>query len=277
MGFQTLREVRQAEYEAKYGTFAFNTKPYKSMVSWQFDVVASGTAGFGFAIARAQQVREWFAYGIAEQIQMTPGTTRAATPADTNLSKGRRTNGVEDMVIEGLSASIASQRIEYNVADIPAGVTDPDARNALLGLRPMTDPASIWTPPQYMSPFNLERAMHQAILTNIDLELEWDRKTKLPFGTLDQAPEGAGKSFLQANGSPNVDNRYRAPEGYAWRPQGVGDSELIVRGQLEIPITVPLNIITFPGGNAPVSPVRIYVDVLMRLHGGVFAPLSVNR
>ncbi len=123
-------------------------------------------------------------------------------------------------------------------------------------------------------------ALMTAIAPHIQIAFEWDRQRVEKIGTLDQIPEGAAKSFLRANGSPQTSERYRIPEGYLWRRDGQTDSEFVVRGRLLRSVLIPMSGILFPTAVAGTptgrAPAIIQLDILTRLHGLSCKPPSRN-
>ena len=279
--FVTQRSKLVEAYKNAGQPFNANTKPYKSTASFLgVTVQAIGTSA-AFLVFGAQQRVEWFGYGLGQAVAGTSGLISAAgltaMEDDTNLSKARSTNGAEDFVIEGISASRRNVRAAWTTtaiatSGISGGIaSDSNVNNALNGLLPLLDPAALFVPPQVSSPFNLEETLMTAIAPHIAIEFEWDRQRVEKIGTLDQIPEGAAKSFLRANGDPRTDNRYRIPEGYLWRRDGQTDSEFIVRGTLQRAVIIPLSTVTFPttlttAQNAQ-YPTACALDIVLRLHG----------
>lgn len=269
--FATQRRKMYDAYKAANQPFVASTKPYKSTVTFSGQVVNNVAAtATSFLVFPAQRV-EWFTYKLNDQV---PGNSqlpayRVANEADTNISKPRTTNGAEDFVIEGMSASCRNTRILYPTAAIPAALTDLNVLLALAGLESMLDPASIVTPPQVNSPFNLENAIYRLISPHIAVEFEWDRTRVVKMGTLEQIPEGGANSFLRTSGVPSTDDRYRIPEGYLWRREGQPDCEFITRGTLTENVIMPLLNVQLPSAVTLVSavPTAIFVDVVLRLHG----------
>lgn len=279
--FSVQRDRILDRYEKTNRPYQAYTRPYKSVGQIQFDVVDFNVAGganavMAHAIARAGQRIEWFGFGIGEPIPYgPPPTQKNSTEADTNVSKGRQTNGVETFIIEGMSSTFKAVRVNYNSA-VPAGVTvaaDPSTIGAYKGTVQILDPGALMSPPQVNSPFNLELPMGEAIKPNMAIEFEWDRTRVIKIGTLDEIPEGGAKSYLKTSGEPSVSNRYRIPEGYIWERQGLPDSEFIVRGTLTDPIVIPINLVGLGGAAAPTNALgsntitQLFIDVVVRLHG----------
>jgi len=271
--YQTARKELLDEYAKRGVRFAAYTRPYKSTLQLQLQAITEpNAAGVTFLVAQAGQRLEWFSYGVGEPIPYgRSGATRVALEDDTNVSKGRNTNGVEDFVIEGMSLTHSRTRIDYNTT--VAGFTNAFT-NSALGINgaqpqvPVIDPAAILAPPQVQSPLNLEDALWTAIAPLMSIEFEWDRSRVIKIGTADEIGEGGPKSFLRANGDPRPDARYKIPEGYVWRRQGQPDSEFIVRGVLQDPIFVPVTNLALPIAEAAALPIaNVFLDLTFRLHG----------
>jgi hypothetical protein len=278
--FQTQRKKVIDAYKAAGEPFVASTKPYKSTVSWVFTRANTITASsVSWLIARGGQRLQWFSYKIADVV---PGNNilsipyRTATEADTNLSKASTTNGAEDFIIEGLSASNRSIRISYAAADggtpgsaAASDLTDIDALNAVRAGVPIYDPGALYAPPQVQSPFNLESGLYRTLAGHISLEFAWDRGRIVKIGTLEQIPEGAANSYLRAVGEPSTNDRYRVPEGYLWRREGQPDSEFVTTGVLTEPVAVPILNVATPSSVTPTVAVLglVFLDVTLRLHG----------
>jgi hypothetical protein len=257
-----------AEYQKNNEQFVATTRPYKSVIYFTWEIV-NAAAGGVYAVLRQNTTVEWFGYGKGDQIPVIPQAQlfKVATDSDTNQSRGRRTNGVEDFCIEGISATAKETRIRYLTTDIPVTVTDVDVIQAYLGGRSLVDPGLIISPAQESSPFNLEALLYEALKPNCAIQFVWDRRNFIPIGTLDQIPEGGAKSYLHASGQPSTDNRYKIPEGYIWRRTDKPDGDFAVQGQITDSVVVPINPVTLPGGAAATPPQFLVQAVAMRLHG----------
>lgn len=268
--FMTQRRRMIQAYKDAKEPFSASTKPYKSTVSYTYNIVnAIAAASVAWAVAPQGQSFGWFSYKIGDDV---PGNTgiagyRAATEADTNISKARTTNGAEDFVIEGMSCHHRSTR-SYWLIGVP-DITDSTVAQAVLGQVPMFDPAALYMPPQVQSPFNLQDPMYRAMVGHISVEFEWDRGKIVKIGSLEQLPEGAANSYLLASGEPSTNDRYRIPEGYLWRREGQPDSEFITRGVLTEPVAVPILTVLSPSAATPflIPPSVLALDVCVRLHG----------
>jgi hypothetical protein len=282
----TTRERLLAEYgTAPGGAARATTRPYKSRLPFTWSVTNGLPVGGPFIVAIATllagQSQDFFGFGAqANGVQWTPTFNKRITLADSNQTNGHNTNGVEDFCIESMSSSLGGVRAEYSATDIAAvtNLTDPNALAALAGQREIVDPAQLISPAQLTSPFNLEAPMHRAARSNISINFIWDNKNQIQVGTLDQLPEGAGQSYLVTNGTPEVANRYKIPEGYAWRAKSRTDGDFVVRCIVEdtlvCPIT-PVPLLNLAGATAAV-PLRLYMDVIVRVHGVGFTMIGSN-
>jgi hypothetical protein len=277
--FQTQRRRIIEAYKTANEPFSASTKPHKSTVTfnWQFANPLVESSVVWYVATQGQQL-DWFSYKIGDGV---PGNLtgayatpyRSASEADTNISKARTTNGAEDFVIEGMSASHRSTRSDFTPASeaqlAVEDITDPTIQACVGGNVPIYDPAALYLSPQVQSPFNLEDGMFRAMVGHISVEFEWDRSKTVKIGTLEQIPEGAANSYLRSSGEPSTNDRYRIPEGYLWRREGQPDSEFVCRGNLGEPICTPaLSVL----GPAHATPINIYAttlhfDIVLRLHG----------
>lgn len=271
--FVTQRKKILEAYKQSGEAFSASTKPYKSTVSFMYQsAVLLSVSSVQWMVAPQGQRLEWFSYKLADQVPGNSAAYRSALEDDTNLSKSRTTNGAEDFVIEGLSATCRSIRPSFGLEAPTVSSTSytTEVAQALTGLVPTMDPAAIYFAPQCFSPFNLEQMLYRAIVGHIAVEFEWDRNKVVKIGTLDQIPEGAGNSYLRAFGEPSTNDRYRIPEGYLWRREGQPDSEFITRGTLAEPVALPFLMVTPPNNTTSLALVNldnVRVDVVMRLHG----------
>lgn len=267
---RTRNELLKA-YEDSGAAYYCFTRPYKSAQPFVWEIVSpvpAGAATMAYAVLNRGQKVNWFDYGEGEAMSWAPGTTnptKIATASDTNLSRGRQTNGTEDFVIESISASCKGSRIAYAAGTTTS--TDVDVINAFIGNFEVRDPGALMAPPQFDSPFNLEGVLFEAIKPVCAISFLWDQKNLLKIGTLDEIPEGGAKSFLHASGDPRTDNRYKVPEGYAWRKQGLKDCDFVVVGEITDTIVVPITLVTTDGAGAARVPELFYTDVVVRLHG----------
>lgn len=260
-----------------YGT----TKPYRSVARVFGNVVNAVPVGAVTAafLVIPQQALVWFNYGQGDAIPWTApgGATKIATKTDTNQLKGSRTNGQGDFVIESISLSATTVRVEYPAASLPASYVDPDVRSFALGILEGKDPAALVMPPQVDSPANLEGVLFEAIKPRLSLTFAWDNRSIIAIGAADQIPEGGAKSFLHASGEPNTDDRFHVPEGYLWRAQGHADCDFNVQGQITDTLVIPISTLILPDGGTTVAvPSHVYLDIACRVHGVEFTPIAQN-
>ena len=289
--FVTYRSRILAEYQAKKILYRATTRPYKSKLSFVWAVVdarpvPAAAPTTAFAVLRRGQENEFFGYGLGEAIPATvatpatPAQTKLSTDADTNQGTGRNTNGVEDFVIESISASSSGVRVQYSPTDVQVvalALTDPDVIAAFGGLRSLCDPGTLIAPPQATSPFSLEDAMYEQLKTVASVRFQWDRAGFIPIGTLDQIPEGGARSFLRASGDPRTDNRYKIPEGYAWRRKSMPDADFVTNVKISDTVVCPINLIAPAGQGSTASvPQNINQDVILRVHGLGLTSLGEN-
>jgi hypothetical protein len=270
--FQTQRSRVLGLYKEANQPFIAGTMPYHSVKSLMFSIAdVDLTNGLAFAIARRGQFMDFFSYGVGDRINLGNLTNYQATESETNLAKGKSTNGASDFVIEGIGFSARAMFIKYSTDSgviTPAAPTDPDVISAFAGELPIWDPASIVMVPQGQSPANLENGLFQALLPHLSLEFEWDRKRTAKLGVCDLLPQAGGASYLRANGVPASDNRYEIPEGYVWRRDGEPDGEFVARVTLERALVVPISLrslITTPADFA--APENLQIELMMRLFG----------
>lgn len=282
----TTRERLLAEYAADKAQIGrASTRPYKSRLPFFWTIVNALPAVapvVAFAVLKAGQTQDFFGFGAqANAVAWTsagPPFNKKVTLADTNQTNGHNTNGVEDFCIESMSHSLSGVRAIYAAASVPASVTDQDAVAAILGQREIIDPASLIAPPQLTAPFNLEVPMHRGMRPNVSINYLWDNKNQIQVGTLDQLPEGAGQSYLAANGTPEVANRYKIPEGYAWRAKSRTDGDFVVRTIVEDTVVCPVNLVPLMNlvPDAPDVPLQLAIDLILRVHGVGFTKIGSN-
>lgn len=139
--FLTQRSKIMQAYQDAGQPFNASTKPYKSTVSFTFNAVNPIVAATVFwFVAPSGVPLTWFGYKLNDVVpssgaQSLAGTTyRSANEADTNISKARTTNGAEDFVIEGMSASCRGVRMGLAGA---AEIVDTSVASCLSGNLPI--------------------------------------------------------------------------------------------------------------------------------------------
>lgn len=276
--YKTQRELLLAAWDELEEDFVLSTMPYQSVGSFEFEVVESdATSGVAMAVCRANQEVNFYDFGKGDRITQGANTQHRANRADTNLSKGKSTNGASDFVIEGIAFAQRGFRCSYDTFDWPvdAAPTDVDVVAAFAGKHPWVDPGSHVVPPQVSSPYNLENAAFQGILGYCSLVLNFDENTIKPLGTLDMLPQGGAASYLRANGEPRSDNRFRIDEGYIWRREGKTDGEFYATVKTEEAVVMPIDLLADPDQTTQI-PNSIYLDVVMRVYGIEVEGVSSN-
>jgi len=276
--FSTQRSRLLESYKKLGQPIVARTIPYHSTGVFKGTVVDADTSippGVAFLkFAKNQQVI-FFSYGIGDQIDLGGTAFQTASEAETNLAKGTSTNGAQDFVIEGVGFHCRGMRVQYPTGAIPyTQVTDAAVQQMLLGNNPIFDPAAIIMPPQGQSPFNLENGIFQSLLGQCSLTFLFDQQRIEKIGTLDILPQAGAQSMLRANGVPENSNRYRIPEGYLWRKDGLDDCELTVTATLRNDVVIPINRITNykdVEATSNYAPTQISLECVMRLFG-----LAVN-
>ncbi len=304
--FVTRRQTLIAKYDAqvegdaansikKRGPYTVSTKPLHSTLLIPFEVVnVDPDNQVAFAVARKGTTLDFFAYGIGDQLPLPqPAATNRgkATDADTNISKGKQTNGAADFCIEALSISAGPFYYEdANVtgsegspqvpfpSQIPTGENlDKDVAAAIAGVNATVDPGSIVQPPQVYSPFNLENVFFEGVQPRASLQLLWDEQRVEKLGTLRNLAQGGGGSALRSNGHPLCSNVFRVEEGYLWAAVGTTDSELVVRLTLNEAIVIPITLNDSPVSDTDVIvPAWVYMAMQLKLHGFEFKYESRN-
>lgn len=282
--FVTVREQLLAEYVKAGVDYRATTQPYKSRQPFRWIVVDPLPVAPPATVAHAileKQEREFFSYGIGEQIPWALGTTapfRESTEADTNQGDGRNTNGAMDFCIESVSCSSAGIRPAYTAAQAAAvGVTNATVLAAYQGQVQICDPGTLMAPPQAWSPFNLEDAMFEQLKSVSAVRFQWDRGGFIGIGTLDQVPEGAARSLLRASGDPRVDNRYKIEEGYAWRRKSKTDADFVTNVKVMNEVVCPINLVALGGqGAVATMPTYLFQDIIFRVHGMGLSTLGQN-
>lgn len=274
---------KKAEANGQQRHYYARSRPYHSTQFLVADVIAANEtneANIAYAKFSKGQQLYFFDYGIGASIDTGAGTSRRATPADTNLVKAKSTNGASDYCIQALSLGVKDIRTMYS-AEAIALITsslDPQLVAALGGQNPIVDPGALVTPPQTQSPFNTEIPMWHGLQDNIDVELQWDGGTpSFKLGTAGMFPDASGKSQMRSSGMPQAGNYYQVPEGYIWARDGEVESEFIVQATLQQDIIVPINLSLVPSDSTvAVIPTNIIVGVMCRLWGTEFAWQGIN-
>jgi len=269
---------------AKNGVpFLATTRGLHSVRSIRFDVLDLDVAtnAIGYLVARRGQVINFFNYGLNDSIELAADANHRANEADTSLTKGGRTTASADLAIEWICMHPRAIKTQYTSAvaapffpgftiatTTPA--TDPVIA-ALGGTAAMLDPFGLVIPADVGSSATLQHVLYQAIASHLTCRFEWDNADRTEkMGTVDQFVEGGGASYLNSNGEPSVNNRFRIPEGFIWARESQPASELQVVCKLEDDVVIPYTPVVPPvtaGAPSTVPLVAVYVEILMRVGG----------
>lgn len=218
------------QFKAAGQGFDISTRPYYSSGAFKFDVVASSIDSVGltrlFLRAVKNQRIEFFSYGLGDDVDSVGLGDRNATDCDTNIVEKTNTNN-EDMCIEGISATARGVTLQYDPLTV-VGLPKEWTSALTFGSNTIEDISSSITPPEASSPLALEDALFRAIAPKTMCRVEWNRKEGDYLGTVDEFPEGGGKSYLRSNGEPSFSNYFRVPEGWLWRREGAPRDTILV-------------------------------------------------
>lgn len=267
-------EQLEKEWAEKGKPYRRTSKPYRSTFTIPFDV-SDSDSGVAYLSLPAGLVLTCFDFGLGDEIPDGFGGQRKANLADTNLARAGYTNGDQDFAIESMSLTSVGFRVRQAMpTKVPGNKTVKDAYD---GKAAIVDPASLLTPPQLMSPFNLEDAVFSRLIKLASLTFVWDQGDRtIPMGALDEIPEGGANSFLRANGEPHPSSRYRIAEGFKWGAAGDSGSQFACQIRIERALVVPLTLIKLPGEELASLPTAVCLDVAMRAHGVGFSSVSQN-
>jgi len=282
-GDPTLFNSKRTDLLELYGKngvpFLATTRGLHSVRSVQFDAVNIdvGTNTIGFLVARKAQEIVFFNYGLNDSIQLAANPNHRANQADTSLTKGSRTTASADLAIEWITMHPRAIKTQYTPAaaaplfpDFVAAAmanTDP-VQLALQGMAPILDPFGMVVPADVGSSATLQHVLYQAIAPHLTCRFEWDNADRTEkMGTCDQFTEGGGASYLNSNGEPSVNNRFRIPEGFIWARESQPASEMVVSCTLENDVVIPYTPVAGPiTGDHPVL-LNAYVEIIMRVGG----------
>lgn len=277
--FQTKRQDLLNAYKRNGVPFLATTRGLHSTRSLRFEAVnlspTPATATIGYLVARRGQQLVFFNYGINDAIELAGELTHRATEADTSLTKGSRTTASADLSIEWITMHPRALKPQYTPTagatpwqEFLALAADPVVALALSGGVSIVDPFGLIIPPEAGSSATLQHVLYQAIAPHMTCRFEWDNADRTEkIGTCDQFVEGGGASYLNANGEPSVNNRFRIPEGFLWARESQPASELQVICTLQNDVAIPYTPVAPP--QLAVQPVLInlYVEVMLRLGG----------
>lgn len=276
--FRTKRSELLAMYAKNGVPFLATTRGLHSVRSLRFETVNVDTATgvIGFLVARQGQKLNFFNYGVGESIVLGAETQHRATESDTSLTKGSRTTASADLSIEWITMHPRAIKAQYAAAaatptfpDFVATV-DPQAvvANALGGSVAMVDPFGNVIPADVGSSATLQHVLYHSVAAHMSCKFEWDNADRTEkIGTCEQFVEGGGASYLNANGEPSVNNRFRIPEGFLWARESQPASELQVICTLEDDVVIPYAPVASPLGAGFPALLNVYVEITMRLGG----------
>lgn len=262
-------------------------KTYRSTLPVTFTVVDSQLDGAGALVSALavlapipSNALNFFSYGIAEQIPDGLGGQVKATNTDTNQAKGGKTNGGEIVGIESIALSCVGMRVQYGdfpVTVPPTAIVGAATALALSGQAELRDPGSLYTPPQYDSPDNLENPWLDTWASSTTFTPQFDTNSLSPLGALDEAGEGGARSFLKAHGEPHTSNRYKLTDSLLWMPDGKPGSDFALVAtpthQLAMVLTNPATLPTTPA-RITVFPKFIVMDIAIK--AGCFIVSAIN-
>jgi hypothetical protein len=283
-GAPTLFNTKRQDLLGLYGQnkvpFLATTRGLHSVRSIQFDVMNLdlATSTVGYLVARRGQTIVFFNYGLNDSIELAADPTHRANESDTSLTKGSRTTASADLAIEWITMHPRAIKAQYAQAagapfypDFTIATTLPGVDPviaALFGAVPMVDPFGIVIPADVGSSATLQHVLYQAIAPHMTCRFEWDNADRTEkMGTCDQFVEGGGASYLNSNGEPSVNNKYRIPEGFIWARESQPASELQVVCKLENDVVIPYTPVAAPITGTHTILAHAYVEILMRVGG----------
>jgi hypothetical protein len=237
------------------------------------DVVnASPTDGVAYAVARNNQDLTFFNYGIGDRITLSGTGNHKTGYADTNLSKGKSTNGANDYCIEFVSLKLRGVKVDWASKTnfyYTQTTLDPDVSLALDGENPLHDPTSIVSPPECFNPFYLENTLWQGLIHHLHCEFLFDASGTRRLGGSWLFGEGGPSSYLRTVGVPSKDSRLYVQEGYLWARDGEPDSDFTATLKIDKPVIIPISGIVEPfnASSTVVFPSSIYLELLMTVWG----------
>lgn len=277
--FQTKRQDLLNAYKRNGVPFLATTRGLHSTRSLMFEAVNLSptplTATIGYLVARRGQQLVFFNYGINDAIELAGEASHRATEADTSLTKGSRTTASADLSIEWITMHPRAIKAQYTPEagatpwqDFLAGAADPVVALGLSGGAAIVDPFGLVMPADVGSSATLQHVLYQAVAPHLTCRFEWDNADRTEkIGTCDQFVEGGGASYLNSNGEPSVNNRFRIPEGFLWARESQPASELQVICQLQNDVYIPYTPVPPPQGVVQPILEGVYVEILMRLGG----------
>jgi hypothetical protein len=281
-GAPTLFNSKRTDLLDLYGKngvpFLATTRGLQSTRSIQFDVVDADVAtnSIGYLVARKGQVLNFYNYGINESIELSGELNHRANEADTSLTKGMRTTASADLAIEWITSHPRSIKVAYTPAasapffpDFVAAATVNDPVLLMLaGQVAVVDPFGILVPADVGASATLQHVLYQAVAPHMTCRFEWDNADRTEkMGTFDQFVEGGGASYLNSNGEPSVNNKFRIPEGFIWARESQPASEMQVVAKLENDVVIPYTPIVAALTSGHPHLTYAWVEITMRVGG----------
>jgi hypothetical protein len=262
-------QMLKEKYEANGQPYLQSTKPYHSVQAIRWDIVQADTVnGVAMAVAAADQVLRFFAYGIGSNIRLSGSTSFVATEAETNIAVALKTNN-DDFAIMWVGSHARGNKILYGAAQQAAfGDTNATVANAVSGIVPLVDPFSQRINPEFGSPATLEMVAFHALAPYLALQFAWDNGDRTEkVGVLSQYTQGGGASYLHANGEPSTEARSMIPEGYLWAREGQPASQLQAVATLTQPVVMPISLAALPGAGTFEAPTALWTEIVLELGG----------
>ena len=275
----TKRNELLSAYERNGVPFLATTRGLHSVRSLQFDVVQLDAGGaIGFLVARRGQVLEFYSYGMADQIILSGNPNHRATEAETSLTTGRRTTASADLAIEWITMApraikasfveVAAPNPQFPDFVVAAMAANDPVLGALRGQVALVDPFARALAPEIGASATLQHVLYHAVAPHMTCRFEWDNADRTEkMGTCDQFSQGGGAAYLNANGEPSQQNRYRIPEGFVWGREGQPTSDLTVICELRNDVVIPYTPPASPLSTGFPDMVNAWVEIRMSVGG----------
>jgi hypothetical protein len=287
----------------------FSAKAPNTQVRWMptfctfqllFSVIGvhsvAGSPKFAFAVLKAGQDIKLFAdgrgVGVKDALPNTSAIDFPGTEDWTSLSN-KRTMGASCKVIDAITLSEVAAHVQYDnpvTAGVPTftiggnayQVTDPVLQSVLCknttgsstvkssATAILYDPSSLVTPPELMSPANLESTFWSACKPHLVLSYAYSQDSTTQVGPVDVIPDGAAKTYLRAIGENSNANRYPIVGGIEWAEDGATGADLEFKLKSFRDIVIPITIPDFGLQGTTIAPNAISLEVRARLHGPEF-------
>ncbi len=286
-GAPTLFNTKRTDLLELYGKngvpFLATTRGLQSTRSIQFDAVDIDviTNAVGYLVARKGQIITFFNYAINDSIELSGELQHRANEADTSLNTGSRTTASSDLAIEWITMHPRAIKCQYPRSIVappiislfpdfvlgPMAAADP-VIGLLDGATAIVDPFGLVMPADVGSSATLQHVLYQAVAPHITARFEWDNADRTEkMGTCDQFVEGGGASYLNANGDPSTNNKFRIPEGFIWARESQPASQMQVVCKLENDVVIPYTPVAAPVTGVFTMLQHVWVEIQMRVGG----------